>query len=234
MQLIVPAVGFSVSVDGQSVTIADTPRLRFQLTNLKVDPTTGDLQAIELPEPLYDHVEDLMDQPITALRLPRPLPAYPSDLRSAVGAWIFSSSDLALDIWLQTSRAYISHLCPPSTKPGPASVKPLYQFEIGVGLRFKVKADKEIWTRSPVSDRTPNVLGPWKKDSVEPGEWNERQEGVTWGDHITANELIPTTPCIPLPPDAPLNTWQITAHRIMRTITLPYYPGLPTPSAPQA
>src|SRR4051812_33031777 len=111
MILSVSSKVFDVSVAGTPITIADTPYLRFVLDKLEVDKKTGDLAEFELPEPFYEKSKDLQDAPFTNRRLICPLPPYPTDLKEITRAWIISSADLFLDIWLQISRAFMTHLC---------------------------------------------------------------------------------------------------------------------------
>ena len=228
MQLMVRPYLFSVAVDGRNVKVADTPRLRFVLPKLPIDPATGELGKLEFPQPRYENAQDLLDSPISGARLPRPIPLYPSELRSAVGAWILSSKDLRLDIWVEVSRAFMTHLCKEPPAPGAKKrVKPLYKFKAGVGLSFGVKADKELWKRGPKPGGQPHQLGDWELDKVEPGEWLKKYLGVSWGDEETANGAIESTPCVDLPAGEPRDTWTVLRHEVVRTLSLPYLPGTP-------
>jgi hypothetical protein len=235
MYMYAPGQVYIETIDGQNVPIADIPNLRFVVSKMATD-SKGALASFELGEPVYEPASELSDDvPLVGQRLSRSLPAYPSDVIEATGAWLLTTSDLALDLWVQRSKANMTHLCHQSVPVGAAKlVKPLFRIELGMALRYKIKADREVWTR-PQDPKT-KVFGSWKKDRVVEGAFQQRMQGVRWGDRYTLQGLVETTPCLPLPEGEARDSWFVERHEIVRTFPLPYFPmaaAVNPPTAPK-
>jgi hypothetical protein len=229
MQLMIPYHAFVMIVENLTVVVADCPAMRFDLSKIKIEPD-GSLAPFELGEPLYTPGDGLADDlPMTKRRFSRSgFPAYPSNLRRAVGAWLISTSDLVLDIWLELSRVYLPGQGGGSGR-STQHVRPLYRFKGGTALRYKRQADAEYWARSPIRDVPGAPLGPWTRDRIEEGSPEAQFDGVYWGESVTANQLLDASKNMKLPKDARRNVWEVVSTGVVRSIPLPYSPAFTNP-----
>lgn len=232
MLYLAPGGPFGEPIGGRFIQVADIPNLNFALKNPKIDVRTGDIARFEFEEPVYAPAGELSDDlPLVDVRVTQPLPVFAGTQTEAVGAYLVSTDDLALDIWLQPARAYMSHLCPPP-KPGKKStVKPLYRLQLGTALRYKLTIDTEVWTRK--LDPKTGAFSPWTKTRIDKGKPIKRQTPILLGNTYTLNQFKDQLPCIELPQGSPRDQWTLMAPVVVRNFALPYIPtASATPTDP--